>query len=139
LKTHEKASECFLDNAWCAYVLGLALNGDEGSKQKAFELTSEMCECLDIEYAQIWQHVSTKADHSLSYDQEQKLLRKQAQYLTNIIRWKCTPFSEDLENDKAYMTVRSALNRIAQFPRGLGFAKASLEQKRQWIKGAEQS
>ena len=75
----------------------------------------------------------------MSYDQEQKLLRKQAQYLTNIIRWKCKPFCDDPENDKAYMTVRSALNRIARFPRGLGFAKASLEQKRRWIKGAEKA
>lgn len=137
LKANEKASECFLDNAWCSYVLGLALNGDESSKQKAMDLTRDMCNCLGINYQDIWQHVSTKADHSLSYDQEQKLLRKQAQYLTNIIRWKCKPFCDDPENDKAYMTVRSALNRIAQFPRGLGFAKASLEQKRQWIKAAE--
>jgi len=137
LKMQEKASECFLDNAWCAYVLGLALNGDKNSQQKAMGLTQDMCECLGINFHEIWQHVSTKADHNLSYDQEQKLYRKQAQYLTNIIRWKCKPFCDDPENDKAYMTVRSALNRIAQFPRGLGFAKASLEQKRQWIKAAE--
>jgi superfamily II DNA or RNA helicase len=137
LKTYEKASECFLDNAWCAYVLGLALNGDKSSQQRAMALTQDMCKCLGINYEEIWQHVSAKADHSLSYDQEQKLLRKQAQYLTNIIRWKCKPFCDDPENDKAYMTVRSALNRIARFPRGLGFAKASLEQKREWIKGAE--
>jgi len=137
LKMQEKASECFLDNAWCAYVLGLALNGDKNSQQKAMGLTQDMCECLGINFHEIWQHVSTKADHNLSYDQEQKLYRKQAQYLTNIIRWKCKPFCDDPENDKAYMTVRSALNRIAQFPRSLGFAKASLEQKRQWIKAAE--
>lgn len=137
LKMHEKASECFLDNAWCAYVLGLALNGDKSSQQKAMCLTQDMCECLGINYDEIWQHLSTKADHNFSYDQEQKLYRKQAQYLTNIIRWKCKPFCDDPENDKAYMTVRSALNRIARFPKGLGFAKASLEQKKQWIKGAE--
>lgn len=138
LKAHEKASECFLDNAWCAYVLGLALNGDKGSREKAMALTSDMCKCLGVNYADIWQHVSAKADHSLSYDQEQKLLRKQAQYLTNIIRWKCKPFGEMPENDKAFMAVRSTLNRIAGFPRGLGFAKATLDHKRAWIKSAEE-
>lgn len=136
MKNHPSAQECFLDASWCDYVLGLALRGTEEASKKAQQLATEMCECLGIEFPRIWSHIAKAGDNPLSYDQEQKLLRKQAQYLTNIVRWKCSPFSEIESNDDAFMRVRSYLNKKAGIR--VGFAKASLDQKRVWINCAEQ-
>lgn len=138
MRDNPRAADCFLDSAWCEYVLGLALRGDRASADRAQELAHEMCGCLGVEFDQLWGRVSSSADSPISYDQEQRLLRKQAQYLTNLIRWRCKPFSEIDENERAYMEVRSFLNRasgIAQ--QNLSFPKASLVLKKKWINCAQ--
>lgn len=136
MRESPKAAECYLDTNWCEYVLGLALRGTKEASQKAQQLAHEMCECLGLDFAELWGHVADSSETSISYDQEQKLLRRQAQYLTNLVRWKCRPFAEMEDNDLAYQRVRSHLNRLAGIG-PIGFPKAALNQKRNWISCAE--
>lgn len=136
MRDSEKAADCYLDANWCEYVLGLALRGTKESTEKAQQLAHDMCECLGLEFATLWGHVANSGNTTLTYDQEQKLLRRQAQYLTNLVRWKTPPFAAIEDNDIAYQRVRSYLNRISGIG-SIGFPKASLNQKRDWIRCAE--
>lgn len=136
MRENPKASDCYLDSNWCNYVLGLALGGTKQATEKAQELAHDMCECMGIDFAALWGRVADSSETTLSYDQEQKLLRRQAQYLTNLVRWKCHPFADIEDNDIAYQHVRSYLNRMSGIG-SIGFPKASLEQKRAWIRCSE--
>lgn len=138
MRGNSSAADCFLDSAWCEYVLGLALRGDAASANRAQELAHDMCSCLGVEFDRLWGQVSNAAESPISYDQEQRLLRKQAQHLTNIIRWRCKPFSLIEENDRAYMEVRSYLNRVSGLAKqNMSFPKASLDLKKKWISSAQ--
>lgn len=136
MRENSKASDCYLDSNWCDYVLGLALRGTKEATEKAQQLAHEMCECLGVDFAALWGRVADSSETTLSYDQEQKLLRRQAQYLTNLVRWKCRPFADIEDNEIAYQRVRSHLNRTSGIG-SIGFPKASLVQKKAWIRCAE--
>lgn len=133
--SHLRADDCCLDPNWAEYVLGLALSGDAAKAAHAQKVAQKACDCLGITFDEIWGKVETATQTSLTFDQKNRLLRKQAQHYTNLIRFSCRPFKDINENERAFMLVRSCLNDRAKLSNG--FPKADLEGKQRWIKCAE--
>jgi superfamily II DNA or RNA helicase len=139
IKMHERAADCYIDSHWAEHILGLFLRGDDGAKGYAESEIRGKCECLGISIDDIVNKVQKETEAVLSYEEEQKLLSERAMYWTNIIRFKVPKYRQVEDNDLAYRKVRGDVNRIAGLHKqGVSFTKASLEQKREWVRCAKE-
>lgn len=139
MRVHERAAECFVDSHWTEHVLGLFLRGDEDAESYAIHQISERCKCLGVTPEQLTSQMEEEIETVLSYEEELKRLGERAVYWTNLIRFKVDKYRAIDDNDLAFRKVRGDINRLAGLKTaGVTFPKASLEQKRAWVKKAEE-
>jgi hypothetical protein len=133
---HGRASECYLTPNWQRYVIELFSRGSKSDMEKAEQLIAEACECLGETVDSFMARAQTTVGNDLPYEVRNKLLRREAQRLTNRIRWACTPY-KDMEDDRrTFGMIRSRINQFTGLVEG--FAQATMEQKEAWLEYARQ-
>ena len=138
MKTHENAADCYVDSHWAEHILGLFLRGESKAEDYAIADINAKCRCLGVSVEELSVKLEDELDPPLPYEEEQKRLSEKAIYWTNIIRFR-GEYRLIEDNDVAFRKVRGEINRLAGLrAAGVTFSKASVEQRRQWVKVAEE-
>lgn len=138
MKTHENAADCYVDSHWAEHILGLFLRGESKAEDYAIADINAKCRCLGVSVEELSVKLEDEIDPPLPYEEEQKRLSEKAIYWTNIIRFR-GEYRLIEDNDMAFRKVRGEINRLAGLRvAGVTFSKASVEQRRQWVKVAEE-
>ena len=138
MKTHENAADCYVDSHWAEHILGLFLRGESKAEDYAIADIDAKCRCLGVSVEELSVKLEDEIDPPLPYEEEQKRLSEKAIYWTNIIRFR-GEYRLIEDNDMAFRKVRGEINRLAGLRvAGVTFSKASVEQRRQWVKVAEE-
>jgi len=138
MKTHENAADCYVDSHWAEHILGLFLRGESKAEDYAIADINTKCRCLGVSVEELSVKLEDEIDPPLPYEEEQKRLSEKAIYWTNIIRFR-GEYRLIEDNDVAFRKVRGEINRLAGLrAAGVTFSKASVEQRRQWVKVAEE-
>jgi superfamily II DNA or RNA helicase len=138
MKTHENAADCYVDSHWAEHILGLFLRGESKAEDYAIADINAKCRCLGVSVEELSVKLEDEVDPPLPYEEEQKRLSEKAIYWTNIIRFR-GEYRLIEDNDVAFRKVRGEINRLAGLrAAGVTFSKASVEQRRQWVKVAEE-
>jgi superfamily II DNA or RNA helicase len=138
MKTHENAADCYIDSHWAEHILGLFLRGESKAEDYAIADINAKCRCLGVSVEELSVKLEDEMDPPLPYEEEQKRLSEKAIYWTNIIRFR-GEYRLIEDNDVAFRKVRGEINRLAGLrAAGVTFSKASVEQRRQWVKVAEE-
>jgi superfamily II DNA or RNA helicase len=138
MKTHENAADCYIDSHWAEHILGLFLRGESKAEDYAIADINAKCRCLGVSVEELSVKLEDEVDPPLPYEEEQKRLSEKAIYWTNIIRFR-GEYRLIEDNDVAFRKVRGEINRLAGLrAAGVTFSKASVEQRRQWVKVAEE-
>jgi superfamily II DNA or RNA helicase len=138
MKTHENAADCYIDSHWAEHILGLFLRGESKAEDYAIADINAKCRCLGVSVEELSVKLEDELDPPLPYEEEQKRLSEKAIYWTNIIRFR-GEYRLIEDNDVAFRKVRGEINRLAGLrAAGVTFSKASVEQRRQWVKVAEE-
>ena len=138
MKAHENAADCYIDSHWAEHILGLFLRGDTKAEEYAITDINSKCRCLGVSVEELNVTLEDEINPPLTYEKEQKRLSEKAIYWTNIIRFR-GKYREIEDNDIAFRHVRGEINRLAGLKSvGVTFSKASIEQRRQWVKMAEE-
>jgi len=138
MKTHENAADCYIDSHWAEHILGLFLRGESKAEDYAIADINAKCRCLGVSVEELSVKLEDEIDPPLPYEEEQKRLSEKAIYWTNIIRFR-GEYRLIEDNDVAFRKVRGEINRLAGLrAAGVTFSKASVEQRRQWVKVAEE-
>lgn len=138
MKDHENAADCYIDSHWSEHILSLFLRGDKKAEDHAVAEIYSRCECLGVSPEELITKLEDETNPPLSYEEEQKRLSEKAIYWTNIIRFR-GEYRQIEDNDVAFRKVRGEINRLAGLKTaGVTFSKASIEQRRQWVKIAEE-
>ena len=138
MKAHENAADCYIDSHWAEHILGLFLRGDAKAEEYAIADINSKCRCLGVSVEELSVTLEDEINPPLSYEEEQKRLSEKAIYWTNIIRFR-GKYRQIEDNDVAFRKVRGEINRLAGLKvAGVTFSKASIEQRRQWVKMAEE-
>ena len=138
MKTHENAADCYVDSHWAEHILGLFLRGESKAEDYAIADINAKCRCLGVSVEELSVKLEDEIDPPLPYEEEQKRLSEKAIYWTNIIRFR-GEYRLIEDNDVAFRKVRGEINRLAGLrAAGVTFSKASVEQRRQWVKVAEE-
>ena len=138
MKAHENAANCYIDSHWSEHILGLFLRGEQEATDHAISEINARCRCLEVSAEELITKLEDEIDPPLSYEEEQKRLSEKAIYWTNIIRFK-GEYRQIEDNDIAFRKVRGEINRLAGLKAaGVTFSKASIEQRRKWVKMAEE-
>ena len=137
MKTHENAADCYIDSHWAEHILGLFLRGDTKAEDYATADINLKCNCLGTSVEELSVKLEDEINPPLPYEEEQKRLSEKAIYWTNLIRFR-GKYRQIEDNDIAFRKVRGEINRLAGLKAaGVTFSKASIEQRRQWVKVAE--
>jgi superfamily II DNA or RNA helicase len=138
MRVHSKASECFIDSHWSEHILSLFLRGGKDAESHAINEINARCECLGVSASELISQVEEQIETVFSYEEEQKKLSESAIYWTNIIRFRVDKYRAIVDNDQAYRKVRGDINSLAGLKKaGVTFSKASIEQRREWVKMAK--
>lgn len=138
MKSHENASDCYIDSHWSEHILSMFLRGESKAKEYAVAEINAKCRCLGVSAEDLIIKLEDEVDPPLSYEEEQKRLSEKAIYWTNIIRFR-GEYRQIDDNDTAFRKVRGEINRLAGLKAaGVTFSKASIEQRRKWVKMAEE-
>lgn len=136
---HERAAECFVDSHWTEHILSLFLRGNKEAEAYAIDQINARCKCLGVTPEQLTNQMEEEIETVLSYEEELQRLGEKAVYWTNLIRFKVDKYRDIEDNDLAFRKVRGDINRLAGLKTaGVTFPKASLEQKREWVKKAQE-
>lgn len=138
MKNHENAPDCYIDSHWSEHVLSMFLRGESKAEEYAISEINAKCRCLGVSAEELLVKLEDEIDPPLSYEDEQKRLSEKAIKWTNLIRFR-GEYRLIEDDDIAFRKVRGEINRLAGLKAaGVTFPKASIEQRREWVKVAEE-
>lgn len=139
MKAHENAADCYIDSHWSEHILSLFLRGEERAEHHAISEIEAKCTCLGVSIDELSLQIENEESPTApSYEDDMKRQSEKAIYYTNLIRFK-GKYREIEDNDTAFRKVRGDINRLAGLrAAGITFSKASLEQRKHWVKVAEE-
>jgi hypothetical protein len=136
---HENAADCYIDSHWSEHILSLFLRGEERAEQHAISEIEAKCRCLGVSVDELSLQIEDEESPAApSYEEDMKRQSEKAIYFTNLIRFGGR-YREIEDNDTAFRKVRGDINRLAGLKAaGITFSRASLEQRKHWVKVAEE-
>jgi len=135
MKGHPKAEECYVDAAFCEWILRMALNGTKKGWDDAQKELEARCNCLEVKFTDLMDKVVTISELDLSMEDRNRLAAQKAKYLRGQIRANISPYSEMEDSDKAFSALNRCLNRRAGIRES--FSNTTLAEKERWLEEAE--
>lgn len=136
LVEHPDASDNFLDDDWQRYITAIYTRGSDRDLQRAKHLIEAACKDLGLDLQELLAPPAKFQPGVQPYSVQNKLLRKEAQQLTNRIRFGVEPFKSMDDDGLAFAQIRSRINNAVGMK--VGFPKATLQEKAKWIDVAKQ-
>lgn len=134
--SHEKAEQCHVDRFWAEWILSMILSGSKQAWEEARRQAEDRCKCLGITLGALLDQAVEVAGTTLTMQQQHKIASREAEALRTKLRWNVWPYREQEDSEKAYRSVNKDVSRRANL-RG-SFTNATIDQKRAWIRAAEQ-
>lgn len=134
--SHERAEQCHVDRFWAEWILSMILSGNRAAWDEARRQIEDRCNCLGITLGELLKQAVNVAGTTLSMQQQHKIASREAEAIRSKVRWNVQPYKDYEDSEYAFKAVNIDINRRSNL-RG-SFTNATLEEKRAWIKAAEQ-
>jgi hypothetical protein len=118
-------------------VLSIALSGKRDAWETAKAQIEERCECLGIQFGDLFNDIAEVAGMNLTMEQKHKFARRAAEVMRQKVRHNCSPFREIEDNGLAYPKANAEIRRRCGFPKSWSFTDATLDEKQRWLEKAQ--
>lgn len=134
--SHQKAKDCHVDQFWAEWILSLALSGEKSAKKEALRQIQDRCDCLGINLDEMFRDTVHAAGVTLTMEQQHRIASRESEAVRQRIRARCSPYKEIEDISTAYIQIAADVTSNCLFPRSWKFTSAPIDEKRQWIKEA---